>query len=232
MKRKRQCEEISPTGERCNAYALRDSDPPRCLFHSRTPEERSEHAREAAQASALARRATAEPGAQGLALGVTTEDVLALVGEGLSATYADAGLPGQADWPTRLLACLVLLSTFPRAMRRTPEQAQAALAQALPASARQDDPEAAHRLSVSAAYTLARREWNKLKLRYSPLVGLYTEEYPDFLIAPWEDRARVLREERPPPIPPREAEDLLTRAPSGELYVRRNGALPLLIQQD
>lgn len=228
----RDCGATTKSGDPCKAKALRDSDPPRCINHARTPEERVEAARKAARRSAEVRRAHAAPRPRsGLAAGVTIDDVLAIVADGLTATFADAGLPNEADWPTRLLSALALVSLFPPSMRKTPEEAQGALERALPPSIA-TDPEAAHRLNVSAAYTHARKEWNRLRLRYSPLIGLYVEEYPPFLIAPWEDRQTVLREERPPPVPPREAADLLVRTSSGELYIRRDGALPLLIPED
>src|SRR5688500_321853 len=90
----RTCEALKRNGEPCTAKALRDSEPPRCRFHSLTSEELSEQGRKAARTSAAKRRANAEPRAcSGLGLGVTMEDVLAVAAEGLRATYADSGLP-------------------------------------------------------------------------------------------------------------------------------------------
>lgn len=227
----RKCGAVTKAGTPCRSFALRDSDPPRCLTHSLTDAERRERAQKGARKSALVRRAKSEPRPSlGLGIGLTADDVLGVVAEGLKATYADVGLPNEADWPTRLLACFVIVSLLQRSMKKTPEEAQAALERALPASVGQD-PEAARQLKVGEAFKLARREWNSLRLRYSKLVGLYTEEYPPGLIAPWEDRAKVLREERPVPIPPREADELLMRV-GEELYLPRPGSFPLAIPED
>jgi hypothetical protein len=211
-KETRRCAATTASGTPCKARSLPGSE--FCFVHARTPEDRAEQARQAAERSAEVRRANAKaPASARLASKVTRDDVMRVVAEALT----------SEDTKRRLLACAVLLSTFPDEFKTTPHEARKALEAALPEQARDD-----LRDSVAAVYRAGREEWAYLRRRYSPLSGLYVEPFPPGLIAPWEDREAVLREELPAPIPPEAAEKMLRRTADGRLLLQDDGGAQLI----
>jgi hypothetical protein len=155
---------------------------------------------------------------------------LAVAADGLDATFADQGLPNVADYSTRMLSALVILNTLKAPeWRKSAEQAQAALETALPARVR-NDPETLRRMKVERLYREAREAWYEQRVRVSSdLARIVTDPVPPWLIAPWEDRTKVLRE-APAPIPIEERP--VRRLPSGQYLLERPGAEPLFLRVD
>jgi hypothetical protein len=146
--------------------------------------------RKAGKANALKRRSQSEIAEHrplsGFRDGVTLQDVIDTCRPALSATFEHDGSP---DYGARLLACLVLVHTFPRDLRATPEHIRLALEEALPskhAKLAEIDP-----LDL---YRSARQEWWDKRLRYSRITGLYYEELPSLLIGPTETREQAMNE--------------------------------------
>jgi hypothetical protein len=215
------CLGTKKNGEPCLGWRLPASD--FCFTHSLTPEQ--VRAKAAKGGKARAARVRAEKGVRprsGLVPSLTLSDVLKVATEGLRATFADAGLPGQIDWSTRLLSCLVVLHTFPEYLRQKPEDARQLIEDALPARVAPD----AARIDVQEMYTLARREWDKTRIRATKLGKLYTEPYPSALVAPWE-RIEDVRKEAP---------DLshleVKRTLDGQTYIEKPDEVGLLIEVD
>jgi hypothetical protein len=190
----RRCEAVTKKGAQCQAYAVRDSDPPRCLVHSLDTQQVAERMRKAAKANALKRRTRSEIAEHrplsGFRDGVTLQDVIDTCRPALTATFEHDGSP---DWGARLLACLVLVQTFPRDLRATPNDVRRALDDALPAGihATLADPDPLD------LYRNGRREWIEKRMRYSRITGLYVEEIPSLLVGPGENRAQIIRAEVP-----------------------------------
>ena len=216
----RVCEAIAAsTGEQCRAKALRDSDPPRCLAHSRSEEERKQHSEKMARRSAWVRKSRADelPVRDGLAPSVTLADVLEVCRPALTAKLPT----GEADWSARLAAAGTLLMSFPRSMRDTPEKVRELLEQVLPSQA----DELHKRVTSTNVYKAMRDEWDRLRVRHHPLTGLYVEPYPGYMFAPSEDRAAI-RASQPKPT------GWLERTSEGKLVLYREGEQPLLIEED
>jgi hypothetical protein len=110
-------------------------------------------------AARVKRRKAADPLA-GLDRDIPLWRVLEIVKDGLRADYSELGLR-EADWATRVLSLLVLVTIAPDAFRDV-----------------EADP------VFADVYTLARGVWDELKRRpdiRSQLVAMYTTEYPPAL---------------------------------------------------
>jgi hypothetical protein len=215
----RRCEDVRENGEPCNAWAVRDSDPPRCRLHSMTKEEQLEQASRGGRHRAEQRRLEAEPKPRtNLSADYSLSDILKVVAPALTATF---DVTGEADWSARLAAAGTILMVFPRHMRSTPEDVCAVLEQALPSNVRI----AEHDLHAEQVYEAMREEWDRLRIRHHPIAGLYRLPYPGSMIAPWEDRKAVLGSQPKP-------EGRLSRTSDGQLVLYRDGHAPLLIEED
>jgi len=214
----RRREALTAEGEPCSAAALRDSEPPRCYVDSLDAEGRKALSQKAAAKSKLVRQAKAEPKVRtGLDPNVSLLDIAAACAPALEAVYEHDGTP---DWGARLAAAGTMLSCFPRQMRATPEHVRSLLNDFLPSRLI----ELRERANETNVYKAMREEFHRLVIRHHPIGGLYFD-VPDFMIAPWEDRARV-RADMPKP------EGELERLPTGELLLRRDGKFPLLVPED
>jgi hypothetical protein len=205
----------------CGAYALRDSDPPRCRIHSMTPEEVSAASRRAAARSAVVRHGDVEsaPRLSGLDPGVTLAELLPIIREALAAKF---DYTNEIDWNTRLAAVGTLLSAFPREYRRTPEDCAELIRRAIPPEIRSPEMEDARKV-----YAALRESWDAIDgLRYSALKGLWVARYPAWCIAPFED-ARKIQGSRPKPVPPKRAP--VMKLPDGRVAVERTGQAPLVV---
>jgi hypothetical protein len=218
----KKCEALKEDGARCGAWALRESDPPRCRIHSLTPEELSAQATKAAKKSAFVRRSTAEPTmSTGLAPTVTLADVLRVCAPALEATFDHNGQP---DWTARLAAAGTVLVSFPRQLRDTPEKVKELLESFLPSTV-QKQQGMKERLTEANVYRAMREEWNHLRVRYHPVTGLFSEPYPEHLIGPSED-AKAVRAAQPKP------EGELVHLPDGTTLLYRDGDLPQVVGRD
>jgi hypothetical protein len=147
-----------------------------CLQHLLGEDEWRELASRGGKARAAQRRAEASPRPRsGIHPELTMDDVYGVIVAGLSATFADAGLPNEIDWTTRLLSCAALLSLFPRGDRRTPEQVREILERALPPSVLAGFGPRATPETIRAT---AREQWRDLKRRSAPLATIYDREPP------------------------------------------------------
>jgi uncharacterized protein YbjT (DUF2867 family) len=216
----RKCSFEFEDGRSCQAWALRDSDPPLCRTHSMTAEERSRMASDMATIQALRRRAEVEvKPASDVHPDLTLADVLGVVAPALRASFPS----GAPDWSARLCAAGVVLASFPRYMRDTPEHVRELLQQALPASAYD-----AERMQPDAVFAAMRAEWDRLTgLGWSELHGLVVKPYPSWMFGPGEDAAAI-QAARPAPIPPAKAP--VRRALDGRAILEREGEVPLLLE--
>lgn len=187
MSERLRCTATRKDGSPCRGFALGDTG--LCMAHSLTEEERKERSSRGGRNRAARHRFTKRTGFRP---GVTPEDVLRVVKDAMLTDFSDVGLPGEADWNTRLLAVFTLLHTFPEHLRTTPETAHVLIEKSLPESLKGH----AARFDVQREYTNARRAWFHSHVR-SRLGSLFYDELPDFLIAPWETREEVMRKEAP-----------------------------------
>jgi hypothetical protein len=97
----------------------------------------------------------------------------------------------------------VLLLTFPREYRETPEQARATLEAVIPERAL--DPISRQRLHAEQTFKALRAEWISMP-RWSSVRGLYVAPFPRHFVAPWEDYGEVTRKELPADVPPEKAD--------------------------
>jgi hypothetical protein len=79
------------------------------------------------------------------------------------------------------------------------------------------------RLTAQSVYTAMREEWDALRIRHHPVIGIYVARYPGYMIAPWEDR-----QGRPPF--PAEPDGTLERTADGRLILHRDGFKPLHLE--
>jgi hypothetical protein len=110
---------------------------------------------------------------------------------------------GSADHSARLAGAAVLLLTFPREYRETPEQARATLEVIIPERAL--DPISRQQLDAQDAFKALRAEWI-LRPRWSAVRGLYVAPFPRHFVAPWESYDEVSRNELPADAPPEDAD--------------------------
>src|SRR5262249_33585300 len=160
-----------------------------------SPEELSAQSTKAAQASAFKRRSNAEPRSRnGLSPGVRLEDIVRACVPALSATFEHDGSP---DWSARLAAAGVLVLSFPRVLRDTPEKVSELIEKILPEGIRDDLQE---RLEAGRVYKALREEWLRLP-HWNAIRGLYWEPFPRPYVAPWEDYETVCHTEIPKDVP-------------------------------
>ncbi len=216
---------VKADGSPCNAYAIRGVEPPRCYVHSMTPEELSEQARKMAIKSSFVRRADASPRVlNGMAERWDFERIVTLAAPALEATLEYP--PGAPDWSARLSAAFVIVTAMPRTMRRSPEDVRELLERALPRSTSDRD-ELLERVQAGEMYKAMRAEWVKLP-RWSSVRGLFVPPFPPELIAPWEDRETVEREELPPDDNSGEG---IVHSIDGRVIRLRPGELPLVLER-
>jgi hypothetical protein len=187
----RRCEGVSKSGSQCKAWAKNDSE--FCWFHAMTPAERLAAARRGGLTTAAKKR-EAKSGSprSGLQPHVSLEEILRVCTSGLSATYADVGLPAEVDWATRLLSLVVLMSVFPKQYRATPEEAAALLHRVLPEAQLPASTEDETKKLVQKSYEEAREAWRQERGQVAALRGLYTDEaYPKDLLGAWENAAAL-----------------------------------------
>jgi hypothetical protein len=217
---RRVCKGLRSDGEPCRAYAVEDSD--YCRLHSLTPEERKQSAKKAAKASAFRRRARHEAQPRsGLADGVSLATVAEAVAPALVATFPHDGSP---DWSARLAAAGTLLLAFPRSMRQSPEKVRELLERCLPEQVFED---MGDRMEADRVYRALRAEWLEAP-RWSPTRGLFWDDLPRELVAPWEDYATVVKREVPADVPPDQAP--IVHTADGRVLRLRPGKPPLLLQ--
>jgi hypothetical protein len=184
----RRCSGWTKTGDACKAYAIRGTE--KCITHSLTPAQLHERMQRAGKASQLKRRTKSEIAElrpmSSFRDGVSLQEVIDVCRPALTATFTHDDSP---DWGARLLACLVLLHAFPRALRANSEDVRRMLAEVLPST----HAELAEREALDF-YVNARREWIAGQVNYSPILGLFVRAFPPFCIAPWESAASVRSE--------------------------------------
>jgi hypothetical protein len=176
-----------------------------------------------AAASATKRRGDVEaaPRLSGLDPGVTLAELLPVIREALVAKFE---YTGEANWNVRLAAVGTILSAFPREMRRSPEDCSELIRRAIPPESRSPELEDARKV-----YAAMREAWDSVdSLRWSDLKGLWVAPYPAFMIAPFENAAKIQRS-RPKPIPPERAP--VKRTPAGPV-LERVGKLPLVVPEE
>jgi hypothetical protein len=188
----RKCEHVFEDGRQCGSWALKatyaDEDgTPLCRVHSiaaEGPEALSLAMSRMARAGGVKRRREVEPAARSdIDPNLTLADVLEVVRPMLSATFEHNGQP---DLGARGLAALIVVTSFPRYLRDTPERVRELLAEVLP-------PEVdAGQLETDAIFKAARDEWWALPA-YHPLHGLVARELPRSLVPPWLDYTTVVR---------------------------------------
>jgi hypothetical protein len=222
----RHCEAVRDDGGQCRAFAKRDSDPPRCDFHSISKEERVARSVKGGKRRQMLRREAAEPKARsGLSPTVSLEDVLRAVAPALTATFEHNG---SADWSARLAAAGTLLTAFPRHLRDTPENVRELLERCLPLSVLEQR-EMRKRLEAEEVYRAMRDEWIRLQgMSWDELTGLYWEPFPRYMVAPWEDYKTVCMNELPSAIVPDKAP--VNVLEDGTVLLRRPGERPLVIE--
>jgi hypothetical protein len=176
---------------------MHGTDPPRCLTHSRSPEELTEHLKRMGKARQQQRRVQADASERtsALAEGASLEDVLRVCTQGLKATFHAPGsdIHGTPDIGARLAAAALLLQVFPKSLRSTPADAAAILRDLASAT----EHKGLVKVNPSDAYRSLRSEWFDVCARYSEVRGLYAAEVPLFMIGPGESRAEVIRNEAP-----------------------------------
>jgi hypothetical protein len=186
------CSKIKTNGEPCKARALPGRDV--CFSHART----SEDQRTAQQGQARARRAKKRDPMADFRYGTFAKltDTTAKLFTGVPLSSPDSArlYLGRREevTPEAVNAALMLLIalTGPHA---TPKEARAALIEALPESLRPS-----FIPPVEDVYKVGRIEWRKASVMYREATGLFVNPYPPTLIAPWEDRDTVERNE---PLP-------------------------------
>lgn len=188
----RHCGATNAKGEPCKAWALRESDPPRCARHAMTDDELRAHLAKAGRARQHKRRvqSDASESRSGITPGVSLDQILQVCIPALGATYEFTGEP---DWGARLTACAVLLAVFPRSLRTTPEDARARLHALLDGT---EHEELAERDPLDH-YRAMRREWFDTRARFDKFKGLYVEDVPPLLLGPGETRSQVMKTESP-----------------------------------
>jgi hypothetical protein len=193
----RRCGAELKDGRFCDKWAQRGKE--HCFQHSVTEAEWLEAARRGGLAAAAKRRAAKQGSPRsGLLPLVNLEELMRVCTQGLSATFADAGLPNEADHTTRLLSVAALLQAFPRHFRATPDEAASLLRHVLPERLQEQDEDAeAERLrkQAEASYIEMRRAWDSERFA-GELKGLYDDEgYPPWSVAP-RDKAQLDAERR------------------------------------
>jgi len=189
------CTATTKSGEPCKAYALPGETV--CFAHVRTGEAASEHGRRAQVAQVRSRRAK-KLNANALRRDVTEVRALDIAARCLSGvplhqpnsarTYLGPRRLTDEGVYVGLLILLVLTGPHP-----TPSAARSALEEAIPPSLRP-----AYMPPVEDVYRAGRAEWRKASVMYSEANGLFVNDYPPNLIAPWETVNEVLRNE---PLP-------------------------------
>lgn len=211
------CVATTKRGAPCTHRAVPGSD--KCRIHNMTHEEFVEAGSRGGKKRAAMLREQADPPRQEYASSVTLEEILEVCGPALLATF-DA--TGEADWNARLQAAGVLVVSFPRHLRDTPEKVRELLDASLPETVR---PPTRERLHADAIFKEMRHSWDELSIRHHPITGLYVPEYPSHMIAPWEHAAEV-QAARP------DVRDVPTLTIAGQTYVQREGAIPMLVESD
>jgi hypothetical protein len=219
-----QCEAVKENGEQCRGFALVESydspDGPRCRVHAMSAEERSASSRRMAARSAVRRHndLDAAPRLSGLEGTVTLAEVLFVVREALDARFP---ITHEEDWGTRLAACGTLLSAFPRDMRRTPGEIRDLIRVAVPEEVRTPEMEDAARV-----YKELRAKWDSLDgIRWSDLKGLYVLPYPEWCIAPFENRYYLQGKQTRP-------RGKVKRGLDGSVSLEREEQFPLLVPSE
>jgi len=198
----RRCSAVNAKGKQCGSHAVRDgSEPPLCWYHKLTPEERLEQSKRGGQSRAAQRQEAHElkehkPRAD-FHPGITLSKVLEVCAPAMVSVIEATGEP---DWSARLAAAGVVLMTFPRYLRSTPEDVRELLERALPEQVI-EQPGMRERLEAETVYRALRAEWFSMP-RYSPIRGLYARPLPKHLVAPWESYEAVVAAETPADIPP------------------------------
>jgi hypothetical protein len=185
-------------GRFCGKWTTEATGWETCYQHSVSEAEWKAAARRGGLAAAAKKR-EAKSGSprSGLQPHVSLEEVLQVCTSGLSATFADAGLPTEIDWTTRLLSILVLIGVFPRQHRAKPEEAAALIHRVLSEKQLPASTEDETKKLVQKSYEQAREAWRQERGMVAALRGLYTDErYPKDLVAPWEDAAALNAEFR------------------------------------
>lgn len=151
---------------------------------------------------------------------LTLAEVLAVIAPALEAN--DPFLPDQPCWQVRLAAAGTLLAAFPIYLRDSPAKVEALLAELLP-----DHLYDSTQYRAQKVLEAQRASWDAVDgLRWSGLTGLYVKRYPGWMIAPWENAAKI-QASRPKPIPPEQAP--VIHLSDGQVALERRKALALLI---
>ena len=187
-----------------------------------TEEQRREHARTMGEASGIARRQLAKPKANAEIPPLALEDVIAVVAPALTAELET----GEADWSARLAAIGVVVVSFPKHYRSTPEKMRELIERSLPTRVMQQEG-MRERLKAERVYTSLRAEWLRVP-RWHPIRGLVHEPFPREYVAPWEDYDEVCRNELPADIPLDEAP--VIHFEDGTAAVLREGELPRALE--
>lgn len=189
-KHTRRCEAINRKQEQCSAYALRDSDPPRCYLHAMSAAEVDDWRKKARKAANHKRRvaADAKEASVGFADGVTLQMVLDAC---VTALDAKIEYTHEIDHGARLSACAILLQTFPKSLRTTPDECRMLLHHLLDGTRHEDlaDQE------PPKMFAALRREWIDTRTRVDSLGQLYSEPVPSWMLAPGETKTEVMRRE-------------------------------------
>jgi hypothetical protein len=219
----RKCSFELENGATCQAWALRESQPPLCRAHALSPEERSAMARQMARKSAVVRRGDTEARpSSDLDPGISLREVLQVLRPMLTATFSHDRSP---DYGSRGLAALVLVTSFPRFYRSSPSEMRRLLEEVLPADVQETSPEL---LEAERVFRLARAEWWALPA-WHPIRGLVPRPLPRSLVPPWQAYQLVVRAEAPRDVPPEEAP--VVHFPDGRVALKRGSELPVVLEE-
>jgi hypothetical protein len=173
------CEHTRDDGSGCGAWALRGGA--YCKAHEDPLAWKEMAVRGGRNRAARARARKLPKPAEAFAPSVSRQRVI-----DVCADMLEAEVCGLEDWEARAMALLVLVYTFPERYRRTPTEARAALAAALPSHAN----EVLERAELTEQFRRLRWEYDT-RAESDPFKRMHGDGYPDALIAPWEDAAKL-----------------------------------------
>jgi hypothetical protein len=184
----RRCSSTETKKGYCNAYALADSDPPLCHFHSMGLDERQAWRARGGKARQQQQRLRAdrEERLDGIAFGVGPEHILKTCLAAMDAKL----VTGEIDWGARLSACCVLLQVFPKSLRMTPEEARDLLVELLDGTRQRRLAD----IAVKEHFKRLRAEWFETMTRVDALGHLYAVAVPPMLLGPGDTAESVRRE--------------------------------------
>jgi hypothetical protein len=184
----RRCSSTETERGVCNAYALADSDPPLCAYHSMSEAERQAWKVKGGKARVQKQRLRAdqEERLSGIAFGVSTEQILKVCKEALDAKL----ITGEPDWGARLSACAILLQVFPKSLRTTVEEAKEILDELFTGTRHA----ALKERAVREHFKAMRAEWVETMTRCDSLGRLYVTAFPPMLLGPGDTPSSVRHE--------------------------------------